>query len=61
LLDSDKKHFCGDIIITDPCYIAKDNDWPDFLDAAYDGENEIKAFIERDSYLKHSKILYFKF
>lgn len=48
-LDSDKKHFCGDIIITDPCYIAKDDDWPDFLDAAYDGENEIKTFIERDT------------
>lgn len=48
-LDSDKKHFCGDIIITDPCYIAKENDWPDFLDDAYDGKNEIKTFIERDT------------
>lgn len=48
-LDSDKKHFCGDIIITDPCYIAKDDDWPDFLDVVYKGENEIKTFIERDT------------
>ena len=48
-LDSDPKHFTGDIIITDPCYIAKDNDWPDFLDDAYDGENAIRNFIERDT------------
>lgn len=48
-LDSDPKHFTGDIIITDPCYIAKDNDWPDFLDDVYNGENAIKNFIERDT------------
>lgn len=48
-LDSPAKHFCGDIIITDPCYVAKDDDWPDFLDAVYDGNNEIKTFIERDT------------
>lgn len=48
-LDSDPKHFTGDIIITDPCYIAKDNDWPDFLDDVYNGENDIKNFIERDT------------
>lgn len=48
-LDSPAKHFCGDIIITDPCYVAKDDDWPDFLDAAYNDENEIKTFIERDT------------
>ena len=48
-LDSDPKHFTGDIIITDPCYIAKDNDWPDFLDDAYDNKSPIKTFIERDT------------
>jgi len=48
-LDSDPKHFTGDIIITDPCYIAKDNDWPDFLDDEYKGKNAIKNFIERDT------------
>lgn len=26
-LDSEPKHFHGDIIITDPCYIIKDEDW----------------------------------
>lgn len=26
-LDSEPKHFTGDIIITDPCYIIKDDDW----------------------------------
>lgn len=28
LLDSEKKHFKGDLIITDPCYIIKDNKRP---------------------------------
>lgn len=47
-LDSEPKHFKGDIIITDPCYIAKDNDRPEFLDNAYEDTNHpIKTFIER--------------
>jgi len=46
-LDSEPKHFTGDIIITDPCYIAKDGDWPDFIDDAYNNKNSIKTFIER--------------
>lgn len=30
-LDSDEKHFHGDIIITDPCYVIKDDDWGDVV------------------------------
>jgi hypothetical protein len=30
-LDSSPVHFHGDIIITDPCYVIKDDDWDDFL------------------------------
>ena len=30
-LDSDEKHFRGDIIITDPCYVIKDDDWGDVV------------------------------
>ena len=26
------KHFKGDIIITDPCYVMKEKDWPDSLE-----------------------------
>jgi len=47
-LDSEHKHFTGDIIITDPCYIAKENEWPDYLDDAYDNEDHpLRTFIER--------------
>lgn len=32
-LDSSPKHYCGDIIITDPCYVIKDEDWEDFIES----------------------------
>lgn len=31
-LDSEPTEFDGDIIITDPCYVAKDEDWPAFYE-----------------------------
>lgn len=31
-LDSKTTEFDGDIIITDPCYISKENDWPEFYE-----------------------------
>ena len=31
-LDTEPKHFHGDIIITDPCYVIKDDDWSDVCD-----------------------------
>ena len=34
-LDSEPMEFDGDIIITDPCYIAKDEDWTEFYDAPF--------------------------
>lgn len=47
-LDSEPKHFTGDIIITDPCYIAKENEWPDYLEDAYNNEDHpLRTFIER--------------
>ena len=43
-LDSEPKHFCGDIIITDPCYLIKDQDaekvWDNGLDSVIPGSIE---------------------
>lgn len=39
-LDSEPKHYHGDIIITDPCYVISDDDWDDFCD-----NDEIERFL----------------
>ena len=49
-LDSEPKHFHGDIIITDPCYVIKDEDWSDFWDTYDDPDNSmIPGMICRDT------------
>ena len=46
-LDSEPQHFHGDIVITDPCYLVKNEDWEDAL---YDGlARFIPGSIERDT------------
>ena len=38
--DSEHKYFCGDIIITDPCYIIKDEDWDRVYMALLDTDDD---------------------
>lgn len=50
-LDSTPVEFCGDIIITDPCYIIKDEDWSIFCNDYYESirEDFIPGSIIRDT------------
>lgn len=49
LADSKPKEYIGDIIITDPCYIMKDDDWHKFCDGELELEEIIPSIIYRDT------------
>lgn len=44
------KHFDGDILITDPCYVARDNDWTGFYDHPdFLSNHGFTTFMHRDT------------
>ena len=48
-LDSEPKHYHGDIIITDPCYVIKDNDWDAICDDQNTEINGLPGTMMRDT------------